>query len=65
MRQRCSYVNARLALSVLKTMRTRSRLRQHGADERVLIEDLMFQTEAAIHVARAIGSNEAEAHRAA
>jgi len=40
-------------------------LRQHGADERVLIEDLMFQTEAAIHVARAIGSNEAEAHRAA
>jgi acetylornithine deacetylase/succinyl-diaminopimelate desuccinylase-like protein len=29
---------------------------KHGADERVLVDDLCFQAEAAVHVARAIGS---------
>ena len=29
---------------------------KHGADERVLIDDLMFQTQAALSVARSIGS---------
>jgi acetylornithine deacetylase/succinyl-diaminopimelate desuccinylase-like protein len=38
---------------------------KHGADERVLIDDLVFQTDAAMHVARAIGSLGAEVHRAA
>jgi acetylornithine deacetylase/succinyl-diaminopimelate desuccinylase-like protein len=34
---------------------------KHGADERVLIADLVFQTEAAIAVARTIGSLDGEA----
>jgi acetylornithine deacetylase/succinyl-diaminopimelate desuccinylase-like protein len=29
---------------------------KHGADERILVEDLVFQTQAALHVARAMGS---------
>jgi hypothetical protein len=29
---------------------------KHGADERVLVEDLLFQTQAAIFIARTIGS---------
>ena len=28
---------------------------KHGADERVLVDDLVFQTQAALSVARAIG----------
>jgi acetylornithine deacetylase/succinyl-diaminopimelate desuccinylase-like protein len=37
---------------------------KHGVDERVLIDDLVFQTQAAIHVARAIGSLAAVAQTA-
>jgi hypothetical protein len=29
---------------------------KHGPDERVLIDDLVFQVETALHVARAIGA---------
>jgi hypothetical protein len=38
---------------------------KHGVDERVLIDDLVFQTEAARHVARTIGSISADATAAA
>jgi hypothetical protein len=38
---------------------------KHGVDERVLIDDLVFQTQAAIHVARAIGTLTAYADAAA
>jgi acetylornithine deacetylase/succinyl-diaminopimelate desuccinylase-like protein len=38
---------------------------KHGVDERVLVDDLEFQTRAALHVARAIGALEAEQQRAA
>ena len=31
---------------------------KHGADEHVLIDDLFFQTQAAISIARSIGSLE-------
>jgi acetylornithine deacetylase/succinyl-diaminopimelate desuccinylase-like protein len=30
---------------------------KHGVDERVLIDDLVFQVEAALHIARSIGSS--------
>jgi acetylornithine deacetylase/succinyl-diaminopimelate desuccinylase-like protein len=33
---------------------------KHGVDERVLIDDLVFQTEAAMHLARTIGRDTAE-----
>jgi quercetin dioxygenase-like cupin family protein len=42
-RQRCSYVKAGLALSVLKTTRTRSRLRQRSASRR-LFPSLRFRS---------------------
>jgi acetylornithine deacetylase/succinyl-diaminopimelate desuccinylase-like protein len=38
---------------------------KHGVDERVLVDDLEFQTRAALHVARAIGSLQAEGREAA
>src|SRR4051812_12905129 len=38
---------------------------KHGVDERVLVDDLVFQTQAALHVARAIGSLAADAAAAA
>jgi acetylornithine deacetylase/succinyl-diaminopimelate desuccinylase-like protein len=38
---------------------------KHGVDERVLIDDLVFQTEAAMHLARTIGTETAEASAAA
>jgi acetylornithine deacetylase/succinyl-diaminopimelate desuccinylase-like protein len=38
---------------------------KHGVDERVLIDDLVFQTEAAMHVARTIGTLSAAATAAA
>jgi hypothetical protein len=31
---------------------------KHGADERVLVDDLVFQTHAAIAIARSIGSSD-------
>ncbi len=34
---------------------------KHGPDERVLIDDLLFQTQAALHVAQAIGDASAQA----
>jgi hypothetical protein len=38
---------------------------KHGVDERILIDDLVFQTQAAIHVARTIGALAAGAEAAA
>jgi acetylornithine deacetylase/succinyl-diaminopimelate desuccinylase-like protein len=38
---------------------------KHGADERVLVDDLVFQTRAALHVARAVGALAADVSRAA
>ena len=34
---------------------------KHGLDERVLVDDLVFQTEAALHIARHIASEAATA----
>src|SRR3954454_13601437 len=38
---------------------------KHGVDERVLLDDLVFQTEAAMHIARTIGALAADASAAA
>jgi acetylornithine deacetylase/succinyl-diaminopimelate desuccinylase-like protein len=37
---------------------------KHGVDERILVDDLVFQTKAALHVARAMSSVSAAAEPA-